>query len=574
MSDEIKDLKDRCARLELLYRVSKVIHSTLDPQRALELVIREVAQSLKATSGSIALIHPTTNFLEIQAAHGLPKAAAELKMRVGEGITGWVARTGKAARVGDVRKDRRYIELRPNIRSELAAPLHVNGELRGVINVDSTRQDAFSDKDQTLLEEFARQAVRVINNTWLYEQFRLKAQLFESLVKVGKTIHSTINLVDALNLITRESCVLMKAKTASVLMLDESREWLKLRASFGASAAYQNKPPLRLDDSLLGMVVRKKKTVHVENVQTSNRYQHVRLARQEGLVSLLSVPLVFQETAIGCLNVYMGHTHHFSNEEIRILGALADFSAIAIEKARLYERIFDTEEQLRQNEKLSAIGLLAAEIAHEIRNPLTVMKMLFHSLDLKFPDDDPRSKDVRIMTEKMALLNRIVGQVLDFAKRSEPHMGSVEINPLVEDLTLLTRHKLRKQNVTLDQDLGPDLPQIRGDATQLGQAFLNLTLNAVEAMPRGGRLTITTRVDPPTIDKEGFLVVEFRDTGSGMTPEIQKRAFSSLLSSGKPKGVGLGLAIVNRVVESHNGEIQVRSRPGKGATFTIFLPLQ
>src|SRR5205085_7779532 len=136
-----------------------------------------------------------------------------------------------------------------------------------------------------------------------------------------------------------------------------------------------------------------------ENVQTSTRYQSTDVARREGLVALLSVPLIFAGQAIGTLNVYSGRPYKFSDEEVRILSALAELSAIAIEKARLYERIVDVEEQLRQNEKLSALGLLAAEVAHEIRNPLTVMKMLYHSLDLKFPSDDPRTKDARIISE-------------------------------------------------------------------------------------------------------------------------------------------------------------------------------
>src|SRR5207248_7952447 len=108
------------------------------------------------------------------------------------------------------------------------------------------------------------------------------------------------------------------------------------------------------------------------------------------------------------LNVYTGQPYSFSNEEVRILSALAELSAIAIEKARLYERVVDVEEQLRQNEKLSALGLLAAEVAHEIRNPLTVLKMLYHSLDLKFPEEDARAEAPRVIEEKMQHLNRIV----------------------------------------------------------------------------------------------------------------------------------------------------------------------
>src|SRR5579862_9303131 len=110
----------RHERLNLLYQVSNVIHSTLDPQEALQLIIREAVRLMRASSGSVVLINPTNGFLEIHASHGLPERAAELKLRVGEGITGWVARTGKPARVGDVSKDIRYIMLRPEVRAELA----------------------------------------------------------------------------------------------------------------------------------------------------------------------------------------------------------------------------------------------------------------------------------------------------------------------------------------------------------------------------------------------------------------------------------------------------------------------
>jgi signal transduction histidine kinase len=293
-------------------------------------------------------------------------------------------------------------------------------------------------------------------------------------------------------------CVLMRAKMCSLMMLDESRDWLDLRASYGAGEAYISKPRLSLSESLLGVVVRRKKPLQVANVQISSRYQNVEIARREGLVSLLSVPLLFAGQVIGTLSVYTGQPYNFSNEEIRILGALAELSAIAIEKARLYERIVDVEEQLRQNEKLSALGLLAAEVAHEIRNPLTVMKMLYHSLDLKFPTGDPRTKDARIISEKIEHLNKIVEQILAFARTSEPKLAPVNLNQLLDELGLLVRHKLKNQNVVWKTKLQPHLPAITGDATQLEQAFLNLILNATEAMPKGGTLTISARATHAT----------------------------------------------------------------------------
>jgi signal transduction histidine kinase len=572
----LEKLKGRYERLSLLYHVGNVIHSTLDPQEALQLIVNEAVRVMRATSGSVVLINPTTNFLEIQAAKGLPANAAELKLRVGEGITGWVARVGQPARVGDVASDPRYIMLQRGVRSELAVPLEVNGEVRGVLNVDSDVENAFSADDQELLEALALQASRVIHNTWLYEQLRLKARLFEALANVSRIINSTLNLDDALQVVTAETCVLMRAKMCSLMMLDDSREWLDLRASYGASEAYTSKPRLGVADSLLGVVTRRKKPLQVANVQISSRYQNVEVARREGLVSLLSVPLLFAGQAIGTLSVYTDLPYNFSNEEIRILSALAELSAIAIEKARLYERIVDVEEQLRQNEKLSALGLLAAEVAHEIRNPLTVMKMLYHSLDLKFPPGDPRNKDTRIISEKIDHLNKIVEQILAFARTSEPKLAPVNLNQLLDELGLLVRHKLKNQNVAWKTKLQPSLPPITGDATQLEQAFLNLILNAAEAMPGGGTLTISAKAtSTKRAGGEGtpLAIVEFRDTGEGMTEEQQQRAFTSLLSTTKRTGTGLGLAIVHRIVEAHHGKLTLRSKRGEGTVIRVMLPL-
>ena len=575
MSDDIASLQAAHDRLKLLYQVSKVIHSTLDPEQALQLIIQEAVRLMRASSGSLALINPNNGLLEIHASAGLPSNVPELKLRVGQGVTGWVARYGKPARVGDVRHDHRYVMLHRDVRSELAVPLEVMGEVRGVLNVDSRNTDAFSQSDQELLEELAGHAAKVIHNTWLFEQSRLKARLLETLASVSRTINSALNVDEALRVITREACTLMEARMCSLLMLDPTHEWLDLRASFGAGPSYLDKPRLNADESFMGIVVRRKKPMQLENVQTSALYQNVEVARREGLVSLLSAPLIFGGQAIGTLNVYTGAPRSFSNEEVHILTALTELSAIALEKARLYELVVDVEEQLRQNEKLSALGLLAAEVAHEIRNPLTVMKMLYHSLNLEFAPGDPRVRDDLILREKMDHLNKIVEQILDFARGSEPNMSKVNINQLLNALALLIRHKLRNQQIEFVRRLAPELPEVMADGTQLAQAFLNLTLNAAEAMPKGGTFTVSTRA--VTLPRRGrqptHVLIEFRDTGPGMPSEQRRGRFSSLLSTTKRKGTGLGLAIVGRVVETHRGKVRILSRPGKGTAITVTLPV-
>jgi len=203
-------------------------------------------------------------------------------------------------------------------------------------------------------------------------------------------------------------------------------------------------------------------------------------------------------------------------------------------------------------------------------------EMLYHSLDLKFPAGDPRAKDAHIIDQKIEHLNKIVEQILDFARTTEPQFAPVNLNHLIEELGLLVRHKLKHQNVQLVHRLSATLPSVRGEAGQLEQAFLNLILNAAEAMPQGGTLTISSRPVslPGARTKPRFVAIEFKDTGMGMSLEQRRRAFCSILTTTKPKGTGLGLAIVGRVIETHRGRIRIKSRAGEGTTICLLIPVE
>jgi len=229
--------------------------------------------------------------------------------------------------------------------------------------------------------------------------------------------------------------------------------------------------------------------------------------------------------------------------------------------------VMDVEEQLRHNERLGALGLLAAEVAHEIRNPLTVMKMLFHSLDLQFPATDPRAQDVQVMGQKMDQLNQIVDRVLRFARSAEPTFELVDLNELLADVLLLTRHALTQRGIVLQTEFAANLPRVRADRAQIEQAALNLILNAADAMPEGGTLTVTSALSA----QPSAVSLAFADTGSGISPEKREQLFAPFLTT-KARGTGLGLAIVQKIVEAHNGQIEVTSAPGKGTTFCILLP--
>lgn len=568
---EFEALRERCHRLETLHTAALAVHDSLEPREALHRLVSEAVRLTGATSGSLVLRNPNSNLLEIEAATGLPRSAAILRLPIGKGITGWVAVHGQPARIGNVATDPRYVMLRPEVRSELAVPLLLDGESRGALNVDSEQANAFSEADEALLSDLARHAAIVVRNTWSFEQARRKTTLATAIARVSRLMNSALGLDELLELVAREAAGLVGAKLGSVLMIGADPEVLEVRASHGAGPDYRGRPGLSVNDSLVGVVVRRRKPQQWEDVRASRLYQSTEVARREGLVSLLSVPLVVGGRPQGVLNVYTGEPHTFSNEEIDTLSALAELAAVAIERARLAERIGFTEELLRQNERLGALGMLAAEVAHEIRNPLTVLKMLYHSLDLDFPPGDPRQEDFRLMGQKMDLLNRIVEQVLDFARHAEPHFEKQSLAAILGDLQVLTRHKLRSHNVEMRLELPEGPTEIRADRGQLEQAFLNLVLNALEAMPQGGSIVVTCQ-PVVLIDNTPAVRLRFIDTGAGLPSDFDPHR-GRLLGSSKKQGTGLGLAVVTRVVEGHRGQLEFRSEPGKGTTVEVRLPV-
>ena len=345
----------------------------------------------------------------------------------------------------------------------MAAPVEIRGQIVGVLNVDSTTVDAFSATDEARLVDMASEAAKWLELAWEIDQLRLKSRQLTTLVDTAQMIISENNFDEILDQITVQTSRLTKARLCSVFLLSDDGTELVMRACHGGSELYRDKPNLRMEDSLLGSVVTRHKPVTVVDVGREKGYIQTDIARKERLVSMLAVPLIFAEKAVGALAIYTQQRHRFSNDEIKLLTALADLSAVAIEKGRLLARVVDMEEKLRASERLSALGLLAAEIAHEIRNPLTVMQMLFHALVESLQLDPTSQRDAALISEKMRQMNRILDQVLSFARSSEPIKESIHAQQLFDDVFLLTRHKLQEQGIDVRSSVPENLPLFRAD---------------------------------------------------------------------------------------------------------------
>ena len=272
----------------------------------------------------------------------------------------------------------------------------------------------------------------------------------------------------------------------------------------------------------------------------------------------------------------------FDEEDLRLLTSMAAPAATAIENAKLYEalrqgmrKLEETQAQLIRSAKLAAVGELAAGVAHEINNPLTSIIGFTRLLLDDLSADEPTRADLEIIDREAARTRRIVQSLLDFARTSEPLLAPVDLNALVEETVLLVCTRTVLAKVSLEKSLS-SLPPVMLDANQIKQVLVNLLNNAVQAMPGGGYLGVTTRLKECKIDgaSSQMAVVEIRDSGMGISSENLGRIFDPFFTTKEVgQGTGLGLSVSYSIVEKHNGRIEVESAPGKGSTFSLLLPI-
>jgi signal transduction histidine kinase len=255
----------------------------------------------------------------------------------------------------------------------------------------------------------------------------------------------------------------------------------------------------------------------------------------------------------------------FRAEEVELLLALGAQSATAIENARLYQARLDTQEQLRQSERLAALGSMSAGLAHELRNPLHTMQLLAYAMQQDCLRRGTLSADLEVMQSEIGRLTLLVEQFLDFARPKRPAITPQKLQEIMEETLLLVRAEARHRGIHISKAWPGDLPVVWVDGTQTKQVFLNSLLNAMQAKPSGGGLEVVMHAD----DR---ITAAIHDHGEGMPAAVKAQLFTPFFTT-KPKGVDLGLSISQRIIEGHRGAIRVTSQPGVGTTVRIELPL-
>lgn len=558
------EVSDRKA-VDALYRISTLSGNEKDPMEALEGILDEVINLFGASSASICLVNANSDKLLIEVERGLSKASKGFELPMGVGITGWVALYGEPFLSPNVLEEEKYFALDDRIHSEMAAPLIEGGRTVGALNVDSFEINAFDGNDLRLLVLMAKEASRVLENMWMIQQLRRKADQLQTLVLVGQDMSGKRELKEVLRTITREALLLLDCKLSAFFLYNKEEDLLNLHSLQDRNGSRSYEESLSITDSILGTSLRGNRQVQTRDLLRTEEHHFVSLIREEKLHSMLVTPVVYEEEPIGVLSLYVDRPHRFNDDEKLIARALADLGAIAAENARLYGRVFDSEESLRKSERLTTLGTLAAEIAHEIRNPLMVIRLLFDSLDL-VDADEAKSKDLSVIREKLDHLEQIAGRILDFGKSREAFRKTFSLQEIIQDAALLVRLKLEQCQVKLEVSKFEEDLMVYVDKGQIQQALLNLMLNALVAMPQGGQLSIVaSRSD------DGKAQVLVKDTGSGIPNDLQEKIFDSFLT-GTSEGTGLGLSISKRILRAHDGDLELVESGEGGTIFKISLP--
>jgi PAS domain S-box-containing protein len=357
----------------------------------------------------------------------------------------------------------------------------------------------------------------------------------------------------------------LAADYTAILTLSRDKASFHLEAGYGWPEGCFGKPVLDAGNSShAGFVLLSDSPLNVLDLGTESRFQPAPLLAERGVVSVAAVPIYVQNQAYGVLEVEATRARTFTRDDMNFLQATANVLSAAIERSR-GERLQRERDFLRA-EKLSAVGQIAAGVAHELRNPLTSIKGL---IQVNRKEAEARGSDVedfRIIEREVRRMERTLQTFLDFARPPQPDRRRQELAPIVERTLALVRGRVEKQGVAIEvaRPASPVVADV--DADQIQQLLLNLALNSLDVMPHGGALHVEIRSASPSL-----VEIEVRDTGPGIQPTLLPRIFEPFVS-GKEAGVGLGLAVSRRIAEDHGGWLTAGGACDGGARFTLGLP--
>jgi PAS domain S-box-containing protein len=424
------------------------------------------------------------------------------------------------------------------------------------------------------------------------EAARRLAQENAIMAEIGRIISSTLNIDEVCDRLSKEVEKLIPFDRISVTLVDLQEGTTIVSYAMGVD----------VPDRRPGTIISLKGTATEIVVQTCSglimnagdekgiieRFPGVVLASKSGFQSTMIVPLISKDQIIGVLHILSSRQDSYKENDLRlaerignqIAGAVANAQLFS-ERKRMEEEKEEIQEQLRQSQKMEAIGRLAGGIAHDFNNLLTIIKGYSQLSLLDLKEGDPLLKNIEEIQKAADRATTLVRQLLAFSRRQVMEMIVIDLNSLIRDLDKMLRRVIG-EDIVLMTLLTEDLGRVKGDPGQIEQVIMNLAVNARDAMPTGGKLiieTVNSELDENFVHGHlgvtpgPYVMLSVSDSGSGMKQEVREKIFEPFFTTKeRGKGTGLGLSTVYGIVKQSGGHIWVYSEPGHGTTFKIFFP--
>jgi signal transduction histidine kinase/ActR/RegA family two-component response regulator len=404
------------------------------------------------------------------------------------------------------------------------------------------------------------------------QELRQRNRELATLNTINQSVASSLDLEQILANTMQGVGEIASVEAGFLVLIDPQSDEQVLSQRFTRDTGSNGSPEVNVHYGIVDHVIENCQPVLVNDVARDARFSH---QSNSAAHPVLCVPLVVKDEVMGAIQVFKKHGGQFNQNDQELFQSIAASVAAAIENARLYNELADfarelerSQAQLIQAEKMAAAGRLAASIAHEINNPL---QAIHNSLHLTLRPSLPEEKRTRFLAmaqEEVERLIDIVRRLLEFYRPSRGQRVETNVNQVIENVLALTNKRLQHGHVTVKAQLAPNLPALHVVPDQLTQVFLNIIINAIEAMPGGGQLKIRTG---ESVDGK-WEQIAFTDDGPGMDEETKASIFEPFFTT-KSAGTGLGLAISYGIIERHGGQIQVDSAPDGGSSFVVQLPI-
>ncbi len=518
-------MQQRVLELSALYEFSKRISSAASLEQALDSILGIVADLVDYDESFIFAVDHETGTATVRAARfrGKPEPIPQQEMLDGSSVTSWAISERMALVSPDIKQDPRFDDFntgdRP-VRSLMSIPLIVQDEVVGVLNVCSYSPNLYTEDNVRVLSIIASQGAAI------YKELEALSALTSYTDNILSSIAAGVVTLDSDGFVltwngAAERIVRLRANRVEGLHYESVLDRLKI--------AEDDKNTLR------GAIA--------SVSETGETYQAYKLVfRREG-----------RDEAY--INLSISQLLNSAGEQLGLVLIFEDIT-----------REIKMENEFRRMGELAAVGQLAASIAHELRNPLSSIKGAAQFLQKEYEDHSAIVEFLGIIIDEVNGLNKLTTEFLDFARPMQLEMKPTSVNDVVDKTLQLMSVHITDSNVVVKEDLDGALPDIQADEDQLEQVLRNIFINALQAMPGGGVLTVSTGRAPA-----GGAYMSVADTGTGIARENVERIFQPFITT-KTKGTGLGLSVVQKIVENHGGRIEVASEVGKGSTFTVFLP--